>query len=86
LALSALDEDHSVAATPNVPTYARGDRNREMKRKQQLVNDANMSSKRNLDKLGGGRRFELLVNAVKDYAIYLLDRDGYIASWNAGAE
>jgi PAS domain S-box-containing protein len=45
-----------------------------------------MSSKRNLDKLGGDRRFELLVNAVKDYAIYLLDRDGYIASWNAGAE
>jgi hypothetical protein len=39
-----------------------------------------MSSKRNLDKLGGDRRFELLVNAVKDYAIYLLDRDGSSAS------
>jgi PAS domain S-box-containing protein len=31
-------------------------------------------------------RFELLVNAVKDYAIYLLDRNGHVASWNAGAE
>jgi len=38
------------------------------------------------NELGGDRRFELLVNAVKDYAIYLLDREGYIASWNAGAE
>jgi PAS domain S-box-containing protein len=35
--------------------------------------------------VGGDRRFELLVNAVKDYAIYLLDRDGNVASWNAGA-
>jgi PAS domain S-box-containing protein len=41
---------------------------------------------RNLGQLGGDRRFELLVNAVKDYAIYLLDRDGHVASWNAGAE
>lgn len=32
------------------------------------------------------RRFELLVKAVKDYAIYLIDRDGRVASWNAGAE
>ncbi|WP_189677859.1 hybrid sensor histidine kinase/response regulator [Sphingomonas glacialis] len=45
-----------------------------------------MSLKQNLDGVGGDRRFELLVNAVKDYAIYLLDRDGYVASWNAGAE
>ena len=39
-----------------------------------------------MDGLGGDHRFELLVNAIKDYAIYLLDRDGYVASWNAGAE
>jgi PAS domain S-box-containing protein len=32
------------------------------------------------------RRFELLVNAVSDYAIYMLDPDGFIASWNIGAE
>ncbi len=31
-------------------------------------------------------RFHILVNSIKDYAIYLLDRDGYINSWNAGAE
>jgi PAS domain S-box-containing protein len=32
------------------------------------------------------QRFELLVTSVKDYAIYMLDRDGYVASWNAGAQ
>ena len=31
-------------------------------------------------------RFRLLVEGVKDYAIYLLDPDGRVASWNAGAE
>jgi PAS domain S-box-containing protein len=31
-------------------------------------------------------RFELLVNAVTDYAIYMLDANGNVASWNAGAE
>jgi PAS domain S-box-containing protein len=31
-------------------------------------------------------RFHLLVDAVTDYAIYLLDRDGRVASWNVGAE
>ncbi len=32
------------------------------------------------------RRFRLLVESVLDYAIYMLDADGRIASWNAGAE
>ncbi|MFB3827876.1 MAG: ATP-binding protein [Bryobacteraceae bacterium] len=31
-------------------------------------------------------RFRLLVEAVKDYAIFMLDPDGAVASWNAGAE
>jgi PAS domain S-box-containing protein len=31
-------------------------------------------------------RFRLLVEGVKDYAIFMLDPDGRIASWNAGAE
>ncbi|MGQ7938144.1 hybrid sensor histidine kinase/response regulator [Paraburkholderia sp. D1E] len=30
-------------------------------------------------------RFRLLVDSVKDYAIFMLDPDGYIVSWNAGA-
>jgi PAS domain S-box-containing protein len=30
--------------------------------------------------------FRLLVESVKDYAIYMLDKNGYIVSWNNGAE
>ena len=31
------------------------------------------------------QRFQLLVNAVVDYAIYMIAPDGTIATWNAGA-
>jgi PAS domain S-box-containing protein len=31
-------------------------------------------------------RFRLLVNSVKEYAIFTLDADGCVASWNLGAE
>jgi PAS domain S-box-containing protein len=31
-------------------------------------------------------RFRLLVEAVEDYAIFMLDPNGRVASWNAGAE
>ena len=30
-------------------------------------------------------RFRLLVNEVKDYAIFMLDPEGYVRSWNEGA-
>ena len=32
------------------------------------------------------RRFRILVEGVHDYAIYMLDPDGYITNWNSGAE
>ena len=31
------------------------------------------------------RRFRLLVQSVTDYAIFMLDPDGHVANWNAGA-
>ncbi|MCU0490165.1 MAG: PAS domain S-box protein, partial [Chloroflexaceae bacterium] len=31
-------------------------------------------------------RYRLLIDGIKDYAIYLLDPTGHVASWNAGAE
>ena len=31
-------------------------------------------------------RFRLLVESVRDYAIFMLDTEGYVTSWNAGAE
>jgi PAS domain S-box-containing protein len=35
---------------------------------------------------GSEERFRLLVESVSDYAIFMLDPEGYVASWNAGAE
>ena len=32
------------------------------------------------------RRFRLLVESVKDYAIFILDPTGHVSSWNPGAE
>src|SRR5260221_12288772 len=31
-------------------------------------------------------QLELLIDAVKDYAIFMLDVRGYVVSWNTGAE
>src|ERR687886_2956118 len=32
------------------------------------------------------QRFRLLVDAVQDYAIFMLDPEGIVASWNSGAQ
>jgi PAS domain S-box-containing protein len=37
------------------------------------------------DQIAPGNNFELLVQSVTDYAIYMLDRGGHVRSWNAGA-
>jgi len=34
----------------------------------------------------GGRIYQLMVESVRDYAIFMLDPQGYVASWNRGAE
>ena len=31
-------------------------------------------------------RFELFVRSVKDYALFMLDPEGRVVSWNEGAE
>ncbi|HEY0462640.1 MAG TPA: PAS domain-containing sensor histidine kinase [Polyangiaceae bacterium] len=31
-------------------------------------------------------RFQLLIESVKDYAIFILDPNGYVSTWNPGAE
>ncbi len=36
--------------------------------------------------LSDAERLRLLIDAVTDYAIYMLDPDGFIVSWNPGAE
>lgn len=35
--------------------------------------------------LATGEQFQLLVEGVVDYAIYMLDRHGHVSTWNAGA-
>jgi PAS domain S-box-containing protein len=45
-----------------------------------------MSPQRESTEVDDARRFELLVRSVTDYAIYMLDLQGYITSWNSGAE
>nr|WP_314541702.1 PAS domain S-box protein [uncultured Massilia sp.] len=32
------------------------------------------------------RRYQYLITGISDYAIYMLDRDGHVCSWNAGAQ
>ncbi|CAB3856317.1 Blue-light-activated protein [Achromobacter aegrifaciens] len=46
-------------------------------------NTAHLSSLAQLDE---AYRYQLLVEAVLDYAIFLLDADGFVSSWNAGAQ
>src|SRR5215472_14076501 len=39
-----------------------------------------------IEDLPASDRLEVLVDSVTDYAIYLLDRDGVIRTWNSGAD
>jgi len=34
----------------------------------------------------GGQIYQLMVESVRDYAIFMLDPNGYVASWNQGAQ
>jgi PAS domain S-box-containing protein len=45
-----------------------------------------MDSRPKHESVFGNDDFRLLVNAVTDYAIYMLDAHGHVASWNAGAQ
>ncbi|WP_448118898.1 PAS domain S-box protein [Pseudomonas serbica] len=44
-----------------------------------------MSEVRTQAEINEDRRLRLLIDAVVDYAIYMIDLDGIITSWNAGA-
>ena len=50
------------------------------------MNAAGMIKEALLEGTTEAERFRLLVEAVTDYAIYMLDLDGIVTSWNAGAE
>lgn len=50
--------------------------------------EAEIIERRKTEKILGEsqERFQLLVDGLKDYAIFMLDAQGKVASWNAGAE
>src|SRR4029453_4395924 len=50
------------------------------------MNAAGMAKEALLKGASEAERFRLLVEAVSDYAIYMIDPSGIVTSWNAGAE
>jgi PAS domain-containing protein len=49
-----------------------------------MTNDRRQSDAERL--LASEERFRMLVESVRDYAIFMLDPNGHVASWNAGAQ
>src|SRR6266403_2883247 len=47
---------------------------------------AGRTSSKNVEQRESEGRFRLLVESVRDYAIFMLDTQGVVLTWNAGAE
>src|SRR5262245_60058305 len=43
-------------------------------------------AEKNEERRASTERFDLIVNGVADYAIFMLDPGGHVKTWNAGAE
>lgn len=50
------------------------------------VRDARERVAREQELVDSQERFQLLVNGIQDHAVYMVDPDGRVASWNSGAE
>jgi PAS domain S-box-containing protein len=54
---------------------------------EQRIEEARIEMSAAFDRLHESeRRFRLLVQGVADYAIFMLDPDGYVTNWNVGAQ
>ena len=51
-----------------------------------MPSDRDALRRREIGEFPADEQFRLLVESVVDYAIFLLDPEGHIASWNAGAQ
>jgi PAS domain S-box-containing protein len=47
---------------------------------------SSISGAKHQDTLGELERYKFLVESIQDYAIFLLDKDGYVQTWNKGAQ
>jgi len=53
---------------------------------EDLLNANGELQKRNNDLENSEDRFRLMIEGVKDYAIFMLDQKGFVTSWNEGAK
>src|ERR1700740_1446142 len=61
--------------------------NKDLPGEEAVMEDpAHEYAKRFADSLTEDERYRLLVEAVTDYAIYMIDISGIVISWNAGAQ
>ena len=51
-----------------------------------ITRDITAKRERERELFESEQRFRMLVQGVRDYAIYMLDRDGKVTNWNPGAE
>ncbi len=51
-----------------------------------MADSPNAENHRSMPEMQEAEQFRLLVNSTTDYAIFLLDPQGHIATWNPGAE
>jgi PAS domain S-box-containing protein len=49
------------------------------------VNETQSVNDRSPKALGDNDRYRLLIDSITDYAIFMLDQDGHVISWNPGA-
>jgi PAS domain S-box-containing protein len=83
---------YAAIAIDNARLYrtARQDVVRHKEAEARMQTSANLRTVANNETLAllrdSERNFKLLVESVTDYAIYMLDPTGVVASWNAGAE
>jgi PAS domain S-box-containing protein len=79
--------DHEHSSTMNERVFRRDDKNRRsgvnLRRESTVIP---IRSDQKLGDLTSDLPFRLLVQRVRDYAIFLLDPEGYVLTWNAGAE